>query len=165
MIGTLCAIAVTAVAVRITIHIRKRATLFLDDYIVILAAACLAVQTGLLYHTMDMMYMQNNLAKDPRNILLYTRPEMIELTSDYLRLNNAFIICAWTTNYLIKASFLVFFRGLLKNVSMKLNIYWWFVVAVCIAGWAFSCIENIVMCGWSRSSKFPNVSFPLTILV
>lgn len=151
--GLLAGIATLAVVVRIYIHIHQRRKLFLDDYIVLFATACLFVETALVYRNLDLMYIEASLATNPMNIVLFTRGQVLELVNTFLKWTNIWQTFAWTTNYMIKISFLAFFRVLTRDVSRGLTWYWWFVLCFTIAAWIFNSIENIVICGASQSRK------------
>jgi hypothetical protein len=156
------AVATIAVAVRVMVHIHKRRRLFVDDYFVLFATACLLVETGILYHILDTMYVETMLAKDPMNIFLFTRSQVLELLP-FLKWNNIYMSFAWTANYAIKVSFLAFFRVLLRDVSRRLNWYWWLVLWFTLASWAFNFMENFILCGASNNCTYS--SFRLSFVL
>jgi hypothetical protein len=153
MVGLLSGVAILAVVVRIYIHLHKRRKLALDDYLVLFATACLAVETGLLYHNLDMIFIEDSLAKNPLNIMLFTRGQVLNLLDNFLKWTNIWQSFAWTACYMIKLSFLAFFRMLTRDVSRRLTIYWWFVLIITLSSWIFNTVENIIICGASKSRK------------
>ena len=142
-----------AAATRIFFHIRKRNKLFVDDFLVIFAACCLVVATGLIYHMRVWMYMTAALASNPKNVSLYTKNEMNSLPG-LLKWNNLFLVFSWTSITAVKMSFLALFWILIKDVSRRLLWLWWFVVVLTILSWLFNILRNPIVCGWDRGTTF-----------
>jgi hypothetical protein len=151
LVGLFTAVALLAVASRIYIQIARRGRLFADDYLIIAASCSLIVETALWYHMSGLLWMVMFLAESPKNLVLFGRTELLAVFK-FLNLNNVYLIFAWLTNYVVKLSFLAFFRVLVQGVNGGLKIYWWFVMAVTVASWLFNAIEVFAVCGTGSSS-------------
>lgn len=75
--GLLAGISTLAVVVRVFLHVRNRHGLFVDDYIVLLATACLLVENVVLYHNLDMIYVEAAIALNIQHIVLFTRGQIL----------------------------------------------------------------------------------------
>lgn len=117
----------------------------------------------MLYHMLNLTYVETAISKDISNVVLFTRGDVVALMNDYLMLDNIYMSFAWTTNYVIKLSFLALFRQLVRDVSRRLNWYWWFVLCFTVASWIFNFSENMIICGASRSSKDPTNHFDVIL--
>jgi hypothetical protein len=151
-VGIFMAIGIAAVIVRTILHTKNRGKLYLDDYLVLFAAACLVVESAVLLRYCDLIYTIVLLMLDPTDIVLFGRLEILEVLR-FLTWNNVFLVFSWTANYAIKFSFLAFFRVLVRGVSRRLNWYWWFVFVFTIASWLFNIIENFAHCGVTGSCE------------
>lgn len=132
---------------------KKRRSLFLDDYLVLCAMASLIAQTACTYTSLDLIFTETVLSTDPMNIVLFTRGQVLDLADNFLKWSNILQALGWTTLYLIKVSFLAFFKVLTRDVSRGLTIYWWFVLCVTVASWMFVAFENMILCGANHSCK------------
>jgi hypothetical protein len=152
-VGLLTGLGTVSVVLRTYLHIKNRGKLFLDDWLVIFANICLLVETGLLYHIIDMVYVETVVSTNPTDIVLFTRGQVMQMFTGMLKWNNIYLPFAWTTNYAIKLSFLALFDVLISNVTRGLRIYWWFALCFTIASWLFVMLNNFILCGASQSSR------------
>lgn len=150
LVGVFTAIATIAALTRLAIHLKYRRKLFIDDYLVLFANVCLLVQTGILYKYCPMIYVMSVVLTDPMGFTYFTRSEMLGLAG-MLKWSNIFVCFAWTVNYTIKLSFLIFFWTLVRDVSVRLTRYWWFVLCFVGLSWIFNMIENFIICGANNS--------------
>ena len=141
-----------AAITRLAIHLKHRRELFVDDYLVMFATACLLVQTGILYKYTDMVYIISVVSTNPLGYTLFTRSELLGLVG-MLKWSNTFVCFAWTVDYTIKLSFLAFFWTVVRDVSQRLTRYWWFVLCFVAISWLFNMIENFIICGANNSCK------------
>jgi len=153
LIGTFAGFGTAAVAVRVFLHIRNRGKLFLDDYFVIFANACLLVETGALYYALDMIYVATVISHNPADIALFSRKQILRTFDGLLKWNNIYLSFAWTTNYAIKISFLAFFYTLIGNISRALSNYWLFALCFTIVSWLFNVLQNFIICGANHNCK------------
>ncbi|ORX99200.1 hypothetical protein BCR34DRAFT_139961 [Clohesyomyces aquaticus] len=155
LIGIFAAMATIAVAFRLVIQLRSRGKLYLDDFFVLAATVFLLVETGLLYHLCSWIWIEQALAINPMNFVLFTRSEIMSLLT-FLDSENAWLAVAWTSIYLVKLSFLAFFYKLVRNVSRNLTVFWWAALVVSTGAWVFTTFENIINCGTGSSMRcFP----------
>ncbi|KAF2005651.1 hypothetical protein P154DRAFT_570949 [Amniculicola lignicola CBS 123094] len=167
LVAVFTVIATVAAITRLVIHIKYPRKPFVDDYLMVFATACLAVQTGIVYKYSDMVYLMSSLDQGLATHNFFTRSEVLALPST-IKWTNIFICFAWTVNYTIKLSFLAFFWTLIRNVSKRLTRYWWFVLVFVVLSWLFSTVENFIICGANTPDKcYPSPRFivPLTITI
>lgn len=58
---------------------------------------------------------------------------------------NILLAITWTTTFLVKFSFLAFFRQLIRNVD-GIQYYYWGVVALTLLTWMFLTSEAFILC-------------------
>ncbi|KAF1993796.1 hypothetical protein P154DRAFT_540088 [Amniculicola lignicola CBS 123094] len=80
-------------------------------------------------------------------------------TTKWIDIYPAFI---WTATFAIKFSFLAFFKGLIRDVSVKLTWYYWFVVVFTGMTWTFLVAEPFILCPYFGLGAV--VSIPTIIL-
>ncbi|CAI6334862.1 unnamed protein product [Periconia digitata] len=157
--GCCAAVALLAVCGRVLFQLKKRGKLFADDFLVIFATCCLATSTGLFYKLSPSLFMTDALRANRENLAMYSSKEATAMLAmhEYIE---AFITFAWTANYAVKLSFLVFFRQLVRDVSGRLTIMWWFVLAFTIVSWIFSILNKYIACSVSgtRCSAYPKMT-------
>ncbi|PVH94422.1 hypothetical protein DM02DRAFT_661042 [Periconia macrospinosa] len=150
--GLFTAITLVAACSRIVYYYSTRGKLFADDILIIFATCCLVIATGFLYYVSPRLFMMEALNVDSANFVLYSKREIMSLFG-MLKWLNLFLSFVWTANYAVKLSFLVFFRGLIRDVSRGLSIAWWFVLAFTILSWLFNVLQNPVNCGWNTEVR------------
>ena len=120
--GTFLGLAVISASLRTGFHIKQRGKLFVDDYLVLLAICCAVIAGSILYYLCPKLYIVETLNANPADFILFSKSELLPLFN-LLRWLNSFTGVVWTAYYLIKWSFLAFFRLLIRDVSRGLN---WF---------------------------------------
>lgn len=99
--------------------------------------------TGVLYHYCDKMFRLEAINTDPT--VMFSLPEILELIYAN-KWFDIFIALMWTATFAIKASFLAFFRNLIRDVSRRLDRYYWFVCIVTAITWVLLVVEPIILC-------------------
>ncbi|KAF2849143.1 hypothetical protein T440DRAFT_490681 [Plenodomus tracheiphilus IPT5] len=156
-------IAVLACAARLIFRFKKQRKFFADDAFVFFSTLCLIANTGVMWHAADKMFMIEAVNSDPT--VVFTIPELIPL----LDLNKwIFIYLAldWTSIYAIKMSFLIFFRPLIRNLSIGLHRLYWTCWVVNIVAWGFVVGEPFILCpyfGLEAMKCYPNTKFSLNL--
>ncbi|KAF2180143.1 hypothetical protein K469DRAFT_693592 [Zopfia rhizophila CBS 207.26] len=123
-------IAVVACFARLVFRLKKQRKLFADDGFVWFATLCQVANTGVMWHAADKMYMIEAVNSDPTVKL--SMQELISLLG-LVKWIFIYLVLDWTSIYSIKASILIFFRPLVRNMSIALNRFYW-----------FSCVVNIL---------------------
>jgi hypothetical protein len=144
VIGVSTGLALCCFAVRLAIRLTYQKHLRLDDAFLILAAICLCVATGILYHICYYLYLHSAALLAPQ-VLPYVLPNFSRL----LKLDAQvypFLALIWTTTFAVKGCFLTFMRPLVWHISRGLNWYYWFIVVFCIISWAFVVSEPFIIC-------------------
>jgi len=65
---------------------------------------------------------------------------------DIMKWNDIFLCLAWTSHFAIKFSFLAFFHTLVRDVSVRLSRFYWFVVGYTGIAWGFVIVEPFILC-------------------
>lgn len=139
----MCGLTTTATILRTTYYLRKRGNLLLDDWLVIFAAICLIIQTSVNYVGADSFYLTKALNVDPS--LLRTKGQILSALGS-VKWSMITSVFGYTANYMIKLSFLAFFRSLIRNVSTLMNIYWKAALFFTLIAWVFSVCSTLIMC-------------------
>lgn len=132
-----------AAAGRIAIRIKSRQRLCLSDGFLLFACVCLCGGTGVLYRFFDDLYLLQAAKTDPFSIAL--PPNFVEVLSTGLKLLFACQTLEWTCIYMIKFSFLAFFRPLLRHLY-GLKIWWTCATVVSAIAWVFTSIGAWIIC-------------------
>lgn len=142
---------------RFTLRLRLRHKLFLDDALVLFALLALAAATGVLFSFVDSLYKVEVLTMD--RTVTFTLEEAKSLLPVHKWLF-IFLSLNWTAIFAIKFSFLVFSHLLIRDISRKLNIYYWASLIFTGISWAFIMAEPWILCpylgiGQSESQSSP----------
>lgn len=97
-----------------------------DDYFVLLATAALAASWAVLLKTLDSLYVTEALNDHPGEFSI-TPAELPGLLA-ISKWSKILVVMAWLSIFAIKGAFLCFFHILIRQLSRKINIYFWFVV-------------------------------------
>ncbi|KAK4183912.1 hypothetical protein QBC35DRAFT_541740 [Podospora australis] len=164
-VGVFFSLAILTVVGRAVIRLKTRRTLALDDYLLFAGAAFLCGATGLLYSIVDTLYLAVAVQKDQSTIFLLTPDQFTNLIENAVQENHAFLMVAWTATFLVKFSFLAFFKQLIWQVS-GIRIYYWTVVVITGLSWAFLVAEPFILCPYFGvdSSKLNEQFFPPAVL-
>lgn len=121
-----------------------RRPLALDDYLLFLAFCFLTAVTGLIYYLIDGLYLSTALLSDPALYFQLSQGQINQVLNQSL-VQNVFLALAWTATFLVKFSFLAFFRQLIRNVA-SIKYYYWFVVGLTVVTWMFLVPEAFILC-------------------
>lgn len=153
-----------------SIRIKSRRGISLDDYFLLFGLICLTGATVLLLKYTRLIYMteavrllqqagQNGAAHIPA--VIFTLEDILEL-ENVSKVIDAFVCLTWTATCAVKASFLALFRVLIRRISRKITIYYWVMVGCTGVTWVFMMAESFIFCSTfgMRSSKcfFPTFS-------
>lgn len=126
------------------IRITTRRSLALDDYLLFAAFAFLTAVIALVYYLLDSIYLATAVERNPAIFFQFSQKQTQQLLSQALN-ENIFLVLAWTTTFLVKFSFLAFFRHLIHNVG-KIQRYYWGIVAFTFVTWMFLTSEAFILC-------------------
>lgn len=100
--------------------------------------------TGLIYYLIDGIYLATAVETGEVQIGELTAAQINVILNESLN-QNIFLALAWTTTFLVKFSFLAFFRQLIRNVH-NIKYYYWGVVALTVLSWMFLTSEAFILC-------------------
>ncbi|KAH6842383.1 hypothetical protein B0I37DRAFT_407452 [Chaetomium sp. MPI-CAGE-AT-0009] len=154
-------LATLSVFVRAGARVHTRRNLTLDDYLLVTAAIILSGGTGLLYSICDNLYLSSAIQLEP-SITLRLDSQRVAYLSDAVREYRSFLAITWTAIFLVKLSFLAFFRWRIGKAS-GIQRYYWVVVALTAISWVLSIAEPFILCpnSGARSSCFGDSSTSL----
>ena len=91
----------------------------------LLSIVMLSATSGVVYQARDLLYIQVGVAMQGQ------RPpgDFNDKMGKVIKLQNAFSMLVWATIFLVKFSFLVFFKRLVSRIK-SLEIWWWTVFAI-----------------------------------
>ncbi|KAK2611025.1 hypothetical protein N8I77_004408 [Diaporthe amygdali] len=142
--GVFYGIAVLSVLARGVIRFTTRRNLALDDYLLFAAFAFLTTVTALVYYLLDSIYLATAVERNPAVFFQFSQKQTQQLLSQALN-ENIFLLLAWTTTFLVKFSFLAFFKQLIRNVE-RIQKYYWGIVIFTIITWMFLTSEAFILC-------------------
>lgn len=134
---TLLIIALFFVFVRTVIRFRYQKQFFLDDVVLYFGVICLCVAVGLLLQFSEAMY-----AAEDYVITSASGYNRWSELARFQKNSDAYMALTYTTLFLVKFSFLLFFRILVRRVR-KMIIYWWTVLAIMIVAWPVSIVAAV----------------------
>lgn len=126
------------------IRFTTRRNVALDDYLLFLAFAFLTASTALVYYLLDSIYLATAVERDALIFFQLNAKQMQQLLSQALN-ENILLAIAWTTTFLVKFSFLAFFRQLIRNVN-GIQYYYWGIVTLTLLTWMFLTSEAFILC-------------------
>ena len=140
---------------RLTFRLYHNRKIFAHDCLVIFGTLTLIPLTGVTYALLPRMYMVETINSDAT--VIPTMDELVDLleTPKWVFI---FMALSWTTVFSIKFSFLIFFRPLIRNLSKKLDYYWWFSMIFCGVAYVLFAVEPAILCphvGMPARTFFP----------
>ena len=141
--GIFFTIAILAAIVRTIIRIRLNQRLELDDGFLSLACVCFIATTILLYKMMADIYLFESLVSQPGSVV--DPLEIFQKVVWFENSDSAYLFVTWTAIFLVKASFLTFFRRLIDRVG-KMVTYWKVVVSITIVVFGFCACIGFIAC-------------------
>lgn len=149
-------VAVCCTIARGVIHVAAKRRPRLDDYFVILATAALAAAWAVLLKTLDNLYLTEAINDHPSEVSI-TLDEIAGLLA-VSKWSKIFVVMAWTSIFAIKGAFLCFFHVLIRQLSRRLNLLYWFTVFLCAAGWLTLSFIDWAICPYvgEKTSRFHN---------
>lgn len=115
----------------------------IDDALLFLACICLTGETILLYKAIPYIYFVQGLTPD--NISGASLADTVAKIKWFQKADQAFLFITWTTIFLVKFSYLFFFRHLIDRLG-KIIIYWKVVIVINIMIFCFCIIDGFVAC-------------------
>ena len=156
--GILFSIAIIAAITRTVIRFRLRRRLLLDDYLLGFACVCLIAADILLYKTLPVLYLIEELSFDPASVTLPAG--FLQQVSPHQKMIFSYVVMAWSVIYLVKFCFLYLFRLLIDRLKGLVR-YWWFVVGITAISSGICICYEFIVCprfGFSGASGFIWVS-------
>lgn len=128
---------------RIVIRLHYQRSLAVDDAFLIFAVVSLIVALGLLFAFISSMYLVEALITNDPNIVIPS--DILDQVARVRKLTTVFNMLTFNTAMAVKFSFLFLFKTLIRNVR-NMKIYWWTVVLITAAAWAFGIVEFFLLC-------------------
>ena len=142
-IGVFLGIALVAAAGRTFARIYRFHRVLLDDLFFYLATVALIAGTGLTYADIPLIYLQVNVQAG-----LQSPPaDLVQQLIHSLKIQHAATVLLVTTVFSIKASFLFFFRFLIRH-QKHLMIWWWIVFALLVPIAFVVTFSNFIACDY-----------------
>ncbi|KAI0377023.1 hypothetical protein F5Y04DRAFT_292257 [Hypomontagnella monticulosa] len=138
----LFALAMFCVISRFIIRIFGRLRIRLDDGLVLLAAAMLAVAFAACLQELDALYVLEALNK---KIIVPTADEL-PLISNVQKWSIIFATFNWTSVYLVKFAFLYFFHTLVQGMPRWIVRFFWMTVCLSVVFWVYTVLNPIIIC-------------------
>jgi len=103
----------------------------------------MCIATGLVYSVISVFYLQEAAEFDPEQykLPLNDLPKLLES----LKINDVFVVFAWTAEFSVKISLLLFFRRLVNRLP-RLTLYVKFVMGFATVVWAVLLCEPFLLC-------------------
>lgn len=164
IVGGFFATAVITIAARMSIRIKSRRAISLDDYFLLFGLTCLTGATALLLKYTRLIYMteavrllqQTGQKTGTTHIpaVIFTLEDILDM-ANISKVVDAVVCLTWSATFAVKASFLALFRVLIRRISRRITIYYWVVVGCTGVTWAFMMVESFIFCSTFglRSSK------------
>ncbi|KAI9833649.1 MAG: hypothetical protein M1826_006739 [Phylliscum demangeonii] len=134
MSGVLFGLAMLAAAARFVVRLRLQRRLLLEDIILLFACALLVAGSGLLYKSMQMLYVTEDLVLNPQTALFRLPLNYFETMVYYQKTVWAYLVLSSTAIFAVKFTFLSFFRALVDR-QQKMLRYWRVVVVITVLSW------------------------------
>jgi len=147
LIGVFYGIAVSAASIRLILQIKIHRRLYLDDYFLLFACACLTAGTVLGYASVGSLYFSQDLNYNPTHFfyLLAKHVDIAAHINKYQRLYYSYPALLWTAIFVVKFGYLAFFRRLIDRIR-PLIIYWRIIVGITIVSFPICIISIYVAC-------------------
>ena len=135
--------SILAVGARFIIRIKTSHKLHIDDAFLVFGLACMCVATGLAYPIISIVYVEEAITFDPQHYTLsaYELPQLLE----DLKIIDVFVVFAWTAEFSVKISLLLFFNLLVSRLK-RLTIYVRSVIGLVTVVWAILVCEIFITC-------------------
>ncbi len=98
-----------------------------------------------MYNICDNLYLSTAIRLDQTIVFRLGSDRLNALVNTAVQTNHSFLILAWTATFLVKFSFLAFFRQLIWNVA-GMRRYYWVVVGLTVLAWMFLITEPFILC-------------------
>ncbi|OTB13843.1 hypothetical protein K445DRAFT_13548 [Daldinia sp. EC12] len=144
-VGVVFIIAIISVLARAAIRFKTRRRLFVDDYLLFIAATFLAGSTGVIYHFCNWLYLTMAIQKDPSIVSHPDTQDIIDYINTFIQKYHAFLVISWTALVFVKFSFLAFFKQLIRQVQ-KIRSFYWAVAALTVISWMFLIAATFILC-------------------
>ncbi|MCJ1317351.1 hypothetical protein MMC15_002674 [Xylographa vitiligo] len=141
--GPLVGFVLLAAVARIAVQISNRRRLYLSDAFLIFACACLCTATGILYSLFDDLYLDYAVSVDPASVIL--PPDFLDKAVYSLKLLFTYQTLLWAVVFMVKFSFLSFFRPLVSRLA-RLKIWWTIVVVFTVLTFVFCAADVFIIC-------------------
>lgn len=139
-------IAILSATARTAIRVRINHRLELDDGFLALACVCFVATTILLYKMLPDIYLFEALEYEPESLIsLSEAVEAFQKVVWFERSDSAYLFVTWSAIFLVKASFLTFFRHLIDRVG-RLVTYWKVVVFITVIVFGFCASIGFIGC-------------------
>jgi hypothetical protein len=137
------AIAILVVVYRTFLRIKTFGRLGLDDIFMIIAVVLFAGSTGITQSARDLNYLQ-------LNVNLGRTPPPADFAVRMLlnnKLNTAEATLQWSTIFMVKFSYMLFFRPLTSRLRF-LQIWWWAIIGILTPSFIVIIAVSIWVCGY-----------------
>lgn len=121
---------------------RTRHRLYLDDAFLFFGLVCLCTATGFAYALLHSGYLEEGFVAHPNQTI---PSDDVSKVLKRLRMVDVFVVFAWTAEFSVKVSLLLFFRQLVDRLP-RLTTYVNFAMGFTVLVWAFLVGELFIVC-------------------
>ena len=141
-IFTFLAIAIAVSSFRTYLRIRAQVPFAVDDALLYAALLMLAGGTAVVYKAQDGLYLQTGVTTGTAG---FPPPDFLDRMRQVVVLQHASSMLSWAAIFLVKFSFLAFFRKLVSRVR-NLEILWYITVTIVAACTVASIPIGLIIC-------------------
>ena len=131
---------------RICIRLFTRRRLYLDDFLMLFAFACLCGSSGIMFTRIKMIYLEFAILSGIKSSYSLAFENLNDLVSENAW-SFAWLILTWTAIFSVKWCYLAFFYPLIRNMSVWFVWYYRIGVALSVAFWVVIIVaEQLISC-------------------
>ncbi|KAL8702465.1 MAG: hypothetical protein Q9201_004370 [Fulgogasparrea decipioides] len=142
-IGFMLAVAVSLALGRVYIRAKLNSKIHVDDGLFLLAVIFLIAGTVMTYLDIPYIYLQQNVQAGVEA----PPPDFIQQLLKSVKIQDAAVVLLSGTVFAVKLCFMALFRGLIRRLK-KLELWWWFVLAIVVPSSAILVCSNFISCSY-----------------
>lgn len=143
MSGLLFGLAILAAILRMFIRGHFSQRIQIDDGLLLLACICLIGETILLYKAIPYIYFAQSLTAT--NGAGESLAVIVEKIERFQKEFKAFLVVTWAMIFLVKFSFLFFFRRIIDRLT-NIIFYWKVVIVINVMIFGFAVSDGFIVC-------------------
>ena len=141
-------VSIAVTSARLTLRVQDQKRLQPDDYLLLLACACLTAASAVLTWGLPSVYRVLALSIDPLRVGVPA--DLLGLVHEFQVILYVYIPLTWTAIYAAKFSYLYFFRQLVDRVR-PLVLYWRAVAALTSVAGLLCVLQAFISCPYVDS--------------